>query len=172
MIAFPPDMLPDLRSDHAGESGAVTIYRTILKVNGDPGLKEFAERHLSSEIRHLDELAVLVSETDRSRLVFLWRIGGAVLTRITAFFGPRWVYGVVAAVEDGVDRHYQLQLDKLAERPEYRDLAGLLESFRQEEIIHRDEAAARCGVPGFWLSLWCGMFGLGSGMLTAVTRKI
>jgi hypothetical protein len=39
---IPPDLLDDVRSDHAGETGAVFIYRDILSVIGDPDLRRIA----------------------------------------------------------------------------------------------------------------------------------
>ncbi|GIR70381.1 MAG: hypothetical protein CM15mP74_16320 [Halieaceae bacterium] len=43
----------ELRSDHAGEYGAVMIYRGILAVSRDAQARQFAERHLVTEARHL-----------------------------------------------------------------------------------------------------------------------
>ena len=39
----------DLRSDQAGETGAVWIYRGLLAVSRDAGVREFAQRHLVTE---------------------------------------------------------------------------------------------------------------------------
>ena len=38
-----------LRSDHAGEVGAVYIYKGILKIAKDPELVNFSKRHLATE---------------------------------------------------------------------------------------------------------------------------
>ena len=51
--ALPPvSVLPhwlraDLRSDHAGETGAVYFYRGVLDVATDPAVRDFAEEHLA-----------------------------------------------------------------------------------------------------------------------------
>ena len=42
-----------LRSDHAGEVGAVYIYKGILKIAKDPELVNFSKRHLATEESHL-----------------------------------------------------------------------------------------------------------------------
>jgi len=47
----PGDQLPawvfaDLRTDHAGEVGAVCIYQGVLRFARDPALRSFAEHHL------------------------------------------------------------------------------------------------------------------------------
>ena len=43
----------DLRSDHAGEFGAVAIYTGVLAVARDPGVRAFALRHQATEADHL-----------------------------------------------------------------------------------------------------------------------
>ena len=43
----------ELRSDHAGEYGAVMIYCGILAISRDAQARQFAERHLVTEARHL-----------------------------------------------------------------------------------------------------------------------
>ena len=53
-IAIPADMLASLRSDHAGESGAVCIYQGILAVTRDAAVRKFAPRHKAVEERHLE----------------------------------------------------------------------------------------------------------------------
>jgi len=42
MPQIPPDLVDDVRSDHAGETGAVFIYRGILSMSGDQDLRRFA----------------------------------------------------------------------------------------------------------------------------------
>ena len=37
-----PGLIGDLRSDHAGETGAVAIYLGILAVSRDPAVRQFA----------------------------------------------------------------------------------------------------------------------------------
>ena len=45
-----------LRSDHAGEVGAVYIYKGILTIAKDPELVEFSTRHLATEKEHLRKM--------------------------------------------------------------------------------------------------------------------
>ena len=52
--------IAELRSDHAGELGAVNIYRGILSLSNDPSLLAFAESHLSTEQTHLNELSKIL----------------------------------------------------------------------------------------------------------------
>ena len=56
---YPNWLLRDLRSDHAGEAGAVAIYRGILAVSRCPQVREFAQRHMQTEQRHLATVETL-----------------------------------------------------------------------------------------------------------------
>ena len=43
----------ELRSDHAGETGAVWIYKGVLAARPQQSLRQFCERHLQTEEQHL-----------------------------------------------------------------------------------------------------------------------
>jgi demethoxyubiquinone hydroxylase (CLK1/Coq7/Cat5 family) len=103
----------DLRSDHAGETGAVQIYRGILAVSRDPAVRAFAEHHLATESRHLEVIEALRPAVPRSRLLPLWRPAGWLTGALPALAGPRAVYATIAAVETFVDRHYGEQIDAI-----------------------------------------------------------
>ena len=51
--ALPASVLADLRTDHAGETGAVFIYLGILQFTRNQALRVFAEHHLATEQSHL-----------------------------------------------------------------------------------------------------------------------
>ena len=106
----------DLRSDHAGELGAVWIYRGVLAISTDPGLREFAARHRATEQSHLDKIEAVLPWFQRSRLLIGWRVAGFLTGALPALFGPRAVYSTIAAVETFVNKHYQHQIDRL-EKP-------------------------------------------------------
>lgn len=53
---LPAEVLADLRTDHAGETGAVCIYRGVLRFARDPALRAFAQRHLATEQVHLQQM--------------------------------------------------------------------------------------------------------------------
>ena len=65
-----------LRSDHAGEVGAVYIYKGILKIATDSELVSFSKRHLVTEESHLRKIEAVLPKKDRSKLVGLWKIAG------------------------------------------------------------------------------------------------
>lgn len=157
--ALPTAILRELRSDHAGELGAVWIYRGILAVSRDEAVRSFAEAHQRSEQTHLDFFLSELPPRWRSRLAPLWRVAGFVLGALPALFGSRAVYATVAAVETFVDDHYQVQIDMLAAHPEYAWLRETLVRFREDELHHRDDAAARndgAPVRGLWARIVIG----------------
>jgi ubiquinone biosynthesis monooxygenase Coq7 len=179
-LHVPPALVGELRSDHAGETGAVWIYRGILAVSRDAGVREFARQHLATEQDHLRQITPLLPWPQRSRLLVPWRMAGWVTGALPALAGPRAVYATIAAVETFVDRHYQQQIGAIDALPEAERLAAaplraLLERCRQDECHHRDEAAAapplRQQPPGRLLRGWCALVGRGSAAAVVVARR-
>lgn len=178
--AVPADLMAELRTDHAGETGAVWIYRGVLAITRDAALREFAQRHLATEQEHLRLVCELVPPQQRSWLLGPWRIAGFMTGALPALFGPRAVYGTIAAVETFVDRHYEDQIRALDGRPEYAALRELLLTCQADECHHRDEAAALTRVagggsppkPGAVLRLWCAVVGWGSETAVKIARRI
>lgn len=175
---IPAPLVADLRSDHAGETGAVEIYRGILAVARDPALRAFASHHLATEQRHLDDISAVLPPARRSGLLRPWRWAGFATGALPALAGPRAVYATVHAVETFVDHHYQHQLDRIdalaATRPDPRlaPLRALLHRCQQDECQHRDEALALQGVPAGWLlRAWCNLVGVGSGVAVQLARR-
>jgi demethoxyubiquinone hydroxylase (CLK1/Coq7/Cat5 family) len=111
------DLVPELRSDHAGETGAVWIYNGMLPVVRSRELRAFARRHRDTGRRHLARIAAVLALPRRSRLLLAWRRAGFATGALPALFGARAVYGTVAAVETFVDRHYQQQIERLDAAP-------------------------------------------------------
>ena len=137
-------LLPELRSDHAGETGAVWIYRGILAVVRDPAVREFSTRHLQTESDHLALMNRLVPPSERSRLLIPWRIAGFLTGAIPALFGPRITFLVISSVETFVEAHYLAQVRRL--RSDGLDaLADLLERCLEDEVSHQQEAADLAG---------------------------
>lgn len=171
-FSFPVELLQALRSDHAGETGAIAIYQGILAVSRDPAVREFASRHLVTEKRHLGMIEQVLAPELHSRMLPLWRLAGFVTGALPALFGKSAVFRTIAAVESFVDRHYAQQIEYLQlHYPDVR-LRQLLEACRKDEIEHRDEARALCGEPGTWGRLWSSMVGAGSQVGVALASRI
>ena len=170
---MPVWLVQELRSDHAGESGAVQIYRGILASSSDPDVRTFARRHLETESRHLREIEAVLPERARSRLLLLWRPAGWLTGAVPALLGPRSVYATIDAVESFVDRHYAEQIDALADHPELSTIRSMLVRCRYDELEHRDEARAAGGVDTSRIARsWAWMVNAGSVAAVAVARRI
>ena len=127
--------IAELRSDHAGETGAVYIYQGILAVSRSKELQSFAAAHIHTEQIHLATLDLLLPKHLQSRCLPLWRIAGWMLGAFAAFLGPRFTYATIRAVETFVVEHYQQQLH-LYPKP----IRRMLQKFCADEDIHRSEA--------------------------------
>ena len=161
-VRVPDDMVPALRSDHAGETGAVFIYRGILAVSRTASVRAFACRHLETEQQHLRLMDEILTPTKRSKLLPAWRVAGWLTGALPALFGPNAVFRTIDAVESFVDRHYADQIDRLRQRPDQRALRHLLEACRSDELVHRDDARTRAGAPGIIGRVWAAVVDLGS----------
>jgi 3-demethoxyubiquinol 3-hydroxylase len=175
-LHVPADMVADLRSDHAGETGAVWIYHGVLAISRDPGVRDFARRHRDTERAHLARIAPLLPWPQRSRLLLPWRAAGFVTGALPALFGPRAVYATIEAVETFVDQHYQQQIDRLDAHPDgarVQPLRALLAECQADECHHRDEAAhAQRRPAGRLLRAWCGLVGWGSALAVRIARRV
>jgi 3-demethoxyubiquinol 3-hydroxylase len=171
---LPSHVLADLRTDHAGEIGAVCIYQGVLRFARDPLLRAFAQHHLATEQKHLDLVSVWLPAKQHSRLLPLWRFAGFLTGALPALFGPRAVYATIEAVETFVDKHYDEQLHMLASQPALAKLRETLQLCQADEVAHRDEAATALGPErlNIVLRIWCAMVGIGSRASVALIRYI
>jgi len=166
----------ELRSDHAGETGAVAIYQgisTIAAWRGDAELLEFAHQHGQTEAEHLRLIEAWFPPARRSRLLGPWRVAGWLTGALPALFGRRAVYATIAAVETFVDQHYQQQIDHLQSHGGPEGLLPLLLRCQSDELHHRDEAAALAGEKTSWpLRAWCQVVGTGSAAAVVLARRV
>lgn len=182
MPDFPPDLNysitieRDLRSDHAGETGAVFIYRgisAVARLRNDDELLTFAQQHGETEAEHLSLIESWLPARRRSRLLVLWRIAGWLTGALPALVSRRAVYATIVAVETFVDEHYQQQVDYLQLHGGPEGLLPLLLRCQADECHHRDEAAALAGAAqSRLLSIWCAMVGTGSAGAVALARRV
>ncbi|QUD86042.1 demethoxyubiquinone hydroxylase family protein [Phenylobacterium montanum] len=133
-----------LRVDHAGELGAVHIYRGQRAVlNRAPGKDRIAfqlqemEGHEAEHLAAFDRL--LTERRVRPTLMApLWRLAGFALGAGTALMGEKAAHACTEAVETVIEEHYAGQIAELeAHEPA---LAADLARFREEELAHRDIA--------------------------------
>ena len=169
--ALPGWLQQELRSDHAGEYGAVMIYRGVLAVSKDTSVRQFAERHLLTEGQHLALMEEIVSRRGRTKLLPLWRLMGWLTGALPALVGRHAVFATIEAVETFVDHHYEQQIQRLPAQGTYASLRETLLKCQADEVSHRDEAA-RLALPrrGIFLRAWCAVVGTGS-MLAVIAAK-
>lgn len=179
LVLAPGDILPakvfaDLRTDHAGEVGAVFIYQGVLQFARDPMLRAFAEHHLVTEQKHLLLIADWLPKAEYSRLLPLWKLAGFLTGALPALFGSKAVYATIEAVETFVNQHYEDQIRALDSQPKLNDLRKTLLDCQADEVAHRDEAAAARGhsKSGLALRIWCAMVGTGSKAAVSLIRHI
>jgi len=135
-----------LRVDHAGELGAVHIYRGQRAVfDAAAGHGQISGRLAdveAQEARHLARFETLLSEhrVRPTLLAPLWRVAGFTLGAATALLGEKATHACTEAVETVIEHHYAGQVAELAERDPA--LAAELTAFRGDELAHRDEAVS------------------------------
>ena len=170
---YPKWLERELRSDHAGETGAVAIYRGILAMSRNPSARDFATRHLATEARHLELMEQALPLSRRSRLLPIWRAAGFITGALPALFGPRAIFITIDAVESFVDHHYAKQIEALTGYYEWRDLRDTLENCWRDELEHRDEARQGAGSDqGLVARMWTRLVGIGSAAGVAIARRL
>ena len=138
-------IIQDLRSNHAGETGAVYIYKgalhasQIVPANVSSKAINFSKEHLETEKKHLDLFEKLFNNGQyKSKLLPLWKISGYSLGFFpTLFFGDRGLFLTVGAVETFVEKHYMEQIKRYKNYPE---TIKLLNICCNDEIHHKEEA--------------------------------
>lgn len=135
-----------LRVDHAGELGAVHIYRGQNAVfAASPAhavmARQMAEHERQEQV-HLTAFDDILGrrEVRPTALVPLWRAAGFALGAATALMGEKAAHACTEAVESVIEQHYAEQIAEIeAHEP---DLAKELQRFRDDEIAHHDHAVA------------------------------
>ena len=168
---LPSHLAGEMRSNHAGETGAVWIYRGVLALSRDAEIRAFAEHHLETEQNHLGFFEVWLTSREKSLLLPLWRLSGFVLGAVSAIGGRNWVYGSIEAVETFVVKHYESQYAALEA---YGDttLTAAIHQFCNDEADHRDEAKGEAKSQSALLKAWCWVVGFGSEQAVKVARLI
>ncbi|MDX1670523.1 MAG: demethoxyubiquinone hydroxylase family protein [Limnobacter sp.] len=171
---LPPFMISHLRTDHAGEVGAVWIYKGMLAGSRDPQVREFAQRHLKTEQEHLRLMKEILPILRRTKLVPIWMLAGFLTGFLPALAGRRAAFATVEAVETFVDRHYEEQCQMLEQAGHQGQLLDLLRQCQGDEVAHRDEAAAlaHSDEAGRALDFWKKAVGGGSAAAVKLTRLV
>lgn len=144
-----------LRVDHAGEFGAVQIYRGQRAIFDKAPARAAAAETIAAmeagEAAHLETFNRLLAERKvRPTLLGpIWSAAGFGLGAVSALIGEKTAMAVTEAVEDVIERHYAAQAAELA--PSDPALADTLARFREDELGHKREAEAQgaADAPGY-----------------------
>jgi 3-demethoxyubiquinol 3-hydroxylase len=133
-----------IRVDHAGEYGAVQIYRGQLAVFERVGAHAHAARVIgemeAGEQAHLKTFDRMIAERGvRPTLMTpVWRVAGFGLGAVTALMGERAAHACTEAVEAVIEDHYARQSQRLGrDDPELKDV---IDRFREDEVAHKETA--------------------------------
>jgi ubiquinone biosynthesis monooxygenase Coq7 len=128
-----------LRVYHSGEYGAVRIYEGQLAILGKSKHASTIQHMLDQEKQHLKTFDKLVGDRKVRPTVMLpfWHLTGFALGACTALLGKKAAMACTVAVEEVIDEHYSDQISELNNHGEEVELQETFETFRQEELEHR-----------------------------------
>jgi 3-demethoxyubiquinol 3-hydroxylase len=145
-----------LRVDHAGEYGAVAIYRGQLAVF----VRQHGKERIIGQLRgmaqeeqdHLDAFDKMLAagHVRPTALSPVWNAAGFALGAATALLGEKAAHACTEAVETVIEEHYGDQVTELNAAGE-DELAAKMAKFQEEEVAHKDLAAAEgaAEAPGY-----------------------
>ncbi len=145
-----------LRVDHAGEYGAVAIYRGQLAVferqHGRERIIGQLKEMAAEEQNHLDEFDRMLAagHVRPTALSPIWNAAGFALGAATALLGEKAAHACTEAVETVIEEHYGDQVTELNAAGEDA-LAAKMAKFQEEEVAHKDLATAEgaAEAPGY-----------------------
>ena len=102
-----------LRIDHAGEYGAIRIYKGQLKAIIES--RELISEMLEQEQEHLEyfEEEIRNRNTRPTLLMPFWHVFGYALGYLSAKAGTKYAMLCTEAVEGVIDKHYSSQYSKI-----------------------------------------------------------
>ncbi len=165
-----------LRVDHAGEYGAVQIYRGQRavfdalpeKARTSALLKEMEE----GEAVHLETFDRLLVERGVRPTILapIWNIAGFALGAGTALMGEKAAMACTEAVEDVIEKHYGVQEREL--RPIEPELADTIQQFREDELGHKQTAEDEGAKEAFAYPLLSSAIKMGCRVAIRLAEKI
>jgi len=144
-----------MKVDHAGEHGAVCIYRAqhwFARWRAPEMLPEL-DHFLAHERGHRERFAAELRRRGRRRCrSYLWcGLGGFVLGAITGLAGRSAIAATTVAIERVVLRHMEEQVEELTGLD--LEAVAALRGVIVEEQEHHDLSAVRLPSGGLWLTI-------------------
>jgi 3-demethoxyubiquinol 3-hydroxylase len=141
-----------LKVNHAGEYGAIRIYRAQIWVARRlyPDVVAFLEETLGHEINHCAMFRSAMPQRGAGpcRATVLWGNGGLILGFLTALMGREGIWICTAAVEGAVHKHLDDQLFFLRDKDP--ELHALIDAIQAEELHHLNYAEERVRSRSLW----------------------
>jgi ubiquinone biosynthesis monooxygenase Coq7 len=165
-----------LRVDHAGELGAVHIYRGQRAVFAAARGRETTAATLAEmeahEAAHLEAFDKLLTQRGvrPTLLAPVWRVAGFALGAATALMGEKAAHACTEAVETVIEGHYAGQIEELQTREP--ELAADLTRFRDDELAHRDQAIAEGALEAPGYPLLAGLIRAGCRAAIRISEKL
>ena len=129
-----------LRVDHAGEKGAIQIYKAQARIAKRlyPDLEVSLLHMLEHEVSHYNVFDELLSKRQLRSCysLFLWSLGGSILGYLTALMGRRAIGVTTDAVESTVLHHLEWQLAYLESTD--TEAYNAVRSIHDNEVEHRN----------------------------------
>ena len=171
-IILPSYLIPYFRSNHAGETGAVYIYRAIKMFNNDKRILIFANDHLLTETRHLRLIENILDPQKRSKFILIWKIAGFFTGLIPSLLGKKFIYSTIYYVESFVEKHYEEQIQILKKNNDHKDLKKILVDLMGDEVSHKNESLENISNLKFYHKLWGKLISSGSNLAVEISKKI
>jgi 3-demethoxyubiquinol 3-hydroxylase len=166
-----------LRVDHAGEYGAVAIYKGQLAVfRRQPGRERITaqlEEMAHQEQDHLDAFDMLLAagHVRPTAMSAVWNAAGFALGAATALLGEKAAHACTEAVESVIEEHYGDQVAELEASGE-KDLAARLSKFRDDEIAHKELAASEGAAQAPGYPILSALIGAGCRLAIRISEKV
>ncbi|MDA9632132.1 demethoxyubiquinone hydroxylase family protein [Alphaproteobacteria bacterium] len=173
-ISIPKEMVGWMRSNHAGETGAVWIYLGAKCIFWNKQIQNMSKEHYQTEKNHLIVMNHILSKKSKSKLLLLWRILGFFLGFFSALLGYRFFCVTIQSVESFVEQHYQEQIEFLYKNSISFDLLKVLEMCCDEEVEHQSDAKLHKGSQedSSFEKIWSKVIGLGSNLAVNVSKFV
>lgn len=165
-----------IRVDHAGEYGAVQIYRgqraVFDRIEGKAHAARLIADMEAGEQEHLQTFDRLLAErrVRPTLMAPLWRVAGFGLGAVTALMGERAAHACTEAVEDVIEGHYERQSTAL--KGVDAELKHVVDRFRADETRHKETAIEQGAhhAPGY--PVLSAVIKLGCRAAIAISEKI
>ena len=172
-INVPSSMLDWMRSNHAGETGAVWIYMGAKCIFWNKNIQDMTKEHYETEKCHLIVMSHILPKNNHSKLLILWRILGFSLGFFSALLGYRFFCVTIQSVETFVEEHYQEQIDFLYKNSTSFELLRVLEKCCDEEVEHQIDAKFQKGnvKNNSFVRFWSNLIGSGSSFAVNISKQ-